>query len=141
MAEELIPLGAHCYVIDIPPVVEEEERAKAAGLHIVIDKKNMPRPTSGVVIAVGPDPLIQELVREGDTVYFSKYCLEYIHVDGKAYHILALSDLKGVKRIIKQSPENSVSQPAGSVQQHGAGDRTEQVIPPRDQSTSSPSSQ
>ena len=132
MGDVLIPLGPFMYVRDIEPVVEEMVRAKNAGLHVVIDQKNMPRPTEGVVIALGPDPLLRELVQVGDTVYFSKFCNEYIHVDGVPYHILSLSDLKGLKRPLK----SSASQSTQSAPEHAEQGQPEQQSLQLEQSTS-----
>lgn len=101
MSKIATPLGARVYVEDDPVVVEEVVRAQEAGLHVVIDKKNIPRPTSGVVIAVGPDPLIQDLIQVGDRVFFSKYCTNYIQIDGHSYHVLELNELTGREREVK----------------------------------------
>ena len=88
MGKIAIPMGARVLVRDIEPVVEEAVRAAAAGIHIVIDKRNLPQPTSGVIVAVGTDPIIQEHYKVGDEVHFSKYAGMAEMIEGKPYRVL-----------------------------------------------------
>jgi co-chaperonin GroES (HSP10) len=109
----IMPLGARCFVEEITPIDEVSARAAAAGLHAVILDENVPKPTEGLVIAVGTDPLIQELVHVGDTVTFGKYAGSYQMVEGRTYRNLELRELTAVIRPTPTTPSPlpSPSQP------------------------------
>lgn len=87
------PIGARVLVKDIPPVDEVTERAKRAGLYAVVKPENMPRATSGTIIAIGTDPMVQEVFQEGDIVFFSKFAGTMIQIEGKEYRSLELREV------------------------------------------------
>lgn len=89
----LKPFGARIFVVDIPPVDEVTARASKVGLYTVVDKRNQPQPTSGVCVAVGSDPLIQETVHVDDTVFFKKYAGTGITIEGKEFRSLEIDDI------------------------------------------------
>ena len=94
----LIPQGSRVIGVDIQPVTELEERAKAAGISVVIAEKNIPLPTSMIVHAVGPDPLVQEMVRVGDTVLFSRHAGQMVMLEGREYRSLEYREISHVIR-------------------------------------------
>lgn len=98
MAERLKykPLGARLLVEPIITTLSLEERAAAAGLEIVIENENKPRPTQGRVIALGSDPLLREEVKEGDIVFFHPYSGSEVTLCGKTYRQLEHVDITGV---------------------------------------------
>ena len=98
---KLIPLGARILVVDLPPETSIQKRAEAAGLHVVVLEENIPKPTSGIVKAVGSDPLIQELIQVGDTVLFARHCGLEILVEGQAYRSL---ELREIAHVLKPDP-------------------------------------
>lgn len=105
---KIMPLGARCFVEPIAPVDEVTARAAAAGLYAVILDENMPKATEGRVIAVGSDPLIQELVKVGDTVTFSKYAGTEQQVEGRTYRNL---ELREITAVIRPDESSSPSEP------------------------------
>jgi co-chaperonin GroES (HSP10) len=103
----IIPIGSRVFVRLIPPVFDLEARAAAAGLAIVVDEADIPKPTEGVVVAVGSDPLIQELCAIGDTVLFSKFAGLDVMVEGISYRSIELREI--VACIKPNSPSESTS--------------------------------
>ena len=93
MEFEILPIGARCFVEEIEPVDEVTARMAAAGLHAVVLDENVPKPTEGRVVAVGSDPLIQELIRVGDVVTFSRHAGSYQMVEGRTYRNLELREI------------------------------------------------
>lgn len=90
-------VGARVLVKDIEPVDEVQARAKAAGLHMVTYEQNLPKPTEGIVLAVGSDPLVQEEVEVGDHVFFSKFAGHNVYEEGKEFRSLELQEITRVK--------------------------------------------
>lgn len=82
------PNGARIVVREITPVDEVTARAAQAGLIAVVDEANKPKPTQGIVVAVGEDPFVQERYRIGDILTFSKHAGNYYMEDGLAYRVL-----------------------------------------------------
>jgi len=79
---------------------EAEEKTKSG---IVLPDTAKEKPTKGKVIAVGPGKLDEKSgkpmelgVRVGDTVYYGKYSVTDIAIDGHKGVILRESDLLGV---------------------------------------------
>jgi co-chaperonin GroES (HSP10) len=103
----LIPIGARILVLDLEPEVSIVKRAQNAGLHIVVLDENKPQPTSGLVKAVGTDPLIQEMCSVGDTVLFSRHAGTHVFVEGVEYRSLELRD---IAYVIK--PDDAPTAPA-----------------------------
>jgi len=87
------PKGARINVRDITPVDEVTARAEAAGIIPVIDDAHKPRPTTGIVLAVGEDPLAQELYKVGDLVMFSPHAGNTFMVEGQQYRNLELHEI------------------------------------------------
>lgn len=89
----IIPLGSRVFVDPITPIDSVTARAAAAGLHAVVMEENKPRPTEGIVVAVGSDPMIQELVHVGDTVTFAWHAGYEQQVEGRTLRVLELREL------------------------------------------------
>lgn len=104
----IMPIGARCFVIDLEPEIDLRKRAANAGLHVVIAEENVPKPTTGRVVAVGSDPLIQELVRVGDVVGFSRHAGIHRIIEGVEYRCLELREITDVTR---ESPATPLSRP------------------------------
>ncbi len=79
-----------------------EERAAKAGIYIVQEERNTPKPTTGVVVAVGSDPELQENLKEGDTVIFAKYAGTDIVVQGETYRSLEFHEIISIIREEKE---------------------------------------
>lgn len=60
------------WVEDIITTLSLEERGHKIGIAVIVNEDNRPKPTQGRVIAVGTDPLIQQEIRVGDIVFFSR---------------------------------------------------------------------
>jgi len=98
MSKKLMPLGARVMVKDIEPVAELAERARSAGLELVMLEHNKPQPTTGVVVAVGSDPEIQSLIKVGDTVMFGRHCGIMTQIEGVEYRSLEFHEISSVLR-------------------------------------------
>jgi chaperonin GroES len=90
------PLGARLLVEPIITTLSLEERAKNAGIEIVIEEDNRPRPTQGRVIALGSDPLLREEIKEGDVVFYAPYAGNEVTLEGKVFRQLEHQDVTGV---------------------------------------------
>lgn len=95
---KLIPMGSRILVEDIEATVDVVERGKQANLEIVLFEQNVPRPTEGLVVAVGSDPLLQEHLRIGDKVIFARYAGTHITVEGKTYRSLDFHEIITILR-------------------------------------------
>src|SRR5258707_1706398 len=85
---EIVPMGDRIFVEEIEPEVSLVNRARAAGLYAVVTEENVPKPTTGRIVAVGDDPLIQSRCKLGDVVSFSAHAGVYQEVEGKTYRCL-----------------------------------------------------
>lgn len=90
-------IGARVLVKDITPIDELSARAKASGLHIVAYEQNIPKPTEGIVLAIGSDPLVQEEVQIGDHIFFSKFAGHNVYEEGKEFRSVELQEITRVK--------------------------------------------
>ena len=90
-------VGARILVRDVEPVDEVQAWAKRTGLHAVTYDHNRPKPTEGVVLAVGSDPLVQDEVQIGDHVFFSKFAGHNVYEEGREYRSLELQEVTRVK--------------------------------------------
>jgi len=90
------PRGARINVRDITPIDAVTARAQAAGIIPVIDDAHKPRPTTGIVVAVGEDPLIQELYKPGDIVMFSPHAGSTFMMNGQQYRSLEMHEIMNV---------------------------------------------
>ena len=91
------PRGARVFIREITPVDEVTARAEAAGIVAVIDDAHKPRPTTGIVLAVGEDPLAQELYKVGDIVMYSPHAGQGFRSDHEDYRSLELHEIIGVQ--------------------------------------------
>lgn len=66
------PKGGRLLVVDITTTLSIEERAKKSGLHVFTLDKSKPRNTCGVIIALGPDPILEaNEFKVGQGAYFN----------------------------------------------------------------------
>ncbi len=72
----------------------EEESKTSSGIIIPDTAKEKPR--MGKVIAVGTDEELQERVKEGDKILFTKYGGDEITIDNVEYKIIQRSDILAV---------------------------------------------
>jgi len=91
------PCGARLFVRDITPIDEVTARAEKVGLAVVVAEENKPKPTMGIVLKVGEDPLAQELYEEGQLVMFSRYAGNTFMEAGEQYRSLELHEIIGVR--------------------------------------------
>lgn len=105
----IMPFGARVFVEDLEPETSLQKRAEDAGLYIVSLDENIPKPTSGRVIAVGTDPLIQEHVSIGDVVTFARHAGLDQYVEGRRYRSLEMREIIAVIKGLEGSPTPQVS--------------------------------
>lgn len=74
-------------------VMEAEEKT-ASGLIIPDSAKEKPR--MGVVVAVGTDEDLQEKIKEGNKVLFTKYGGDEVDLNGKEFKIIQRADILAV---------------------------------------------
>lgn len=114
MTLEITPIGNRILVDTIEPVVEVEERARKAGLFVAVYDHNRPKPTEGIVVAIGSDPMVQEHFQLGDHVTFSKFSGSEIQVEGKTYRQLDFQEVltRIRRRATASESEASPGQPS-----------------------------
>ena len=100
MSEKTVafPVGARIWVEDIAAKDDLYERAKAIDVKLAVYEVNVPRPTTGKVVALGKDPLVLETVQLGDTVFFSKHAGHEIQLEGRTLRSLELQEITAVVR-------------------------------------------
>jgi co-chaperonin GroES (HSP10) len=103
--QKLMPLGARVMVEDITPLDDISARAEKAVIHAVVFEHNVPKPTTGKVIAVGSDPEVQRLIKVGDTVFFAKHGGIMTQVEGKTYRTLEFHEITSVLK--EEEDENT----------------------------------
>jgi len=96
------PVGARLLVKDLEPEADLVRRGARSGLTVVVNEENVPRPTSGLVMAVGSDPLTQEEVSVGDVVMFHPYAGHFVSVEGETFRSL---ELREITSVIRESPD------------------------------------
>jgi co-chaperonin GroES (HSP10) len=106
--EVIVPMGDRCFVEELPVETSLAKRAENAGIHIVLAEENVPKPTTGRVIAIGDDPFIQSRLQLGDIVSFSKHAGVYQHVQGKQYRCL---EGREIISVIRKRPINAAAMP------------------------------
>lgn len=99
------PLGARLLVDPIVTTLSLEERARRAGLEIVVEQENRPRPTMGRVIAIGSDPLLREEVKVGDIVYFGPHAGHDVVLQDHTYRQIEHQEVTGIQ---SESPEKEI---------------------------------
>ncbi len=75
-------------------VEQVEEEAKVGS--IIIPETAKEKPRMAKVIAVGTDEDLQEHIKAGDTIIYSKYSGDEIKVDDKEYLIIQRGDILAV---------------------------------------------
>ena len=93
-----MPVGARLLVKDIIPKDSVVERAKRAGIHAVVFDRNLPKITTGIVVALGSDPEMCRLIKKGDTVFFSNYAGTHTMVEGEQYRTIEFREITNVLR-------------------------------------------
>jgi co-chaperonin GroES (HSP10) len=89
----LMPLGARVLVKDEVAISDLSARAAASGLHLALFEQSEPKPTTGIVAAVGSDPEIQALIHVGDRVFFSRHSGSLITIKGEEYRSLDFHEI------------------------------------------------
>jgi len=89
------PLGARV-LIELEEAEDQvTKRAQEAGLHVVIDNRNKPRPTTGTIVEMGDDPLISDMgLLPGVRVSFGPNAGDRQFINGKEYRLLELQEVK-----------------------------------------------
>ncbi len=72
---------------------EQEDGEQKVGSIIIPDTAAKEKPTTGKVVAVGTDEDLQEHVKVGDTIIYSKYAGDEIKMDDAEYMIIQRSDI------------------------------------------------
>lgn len=72
---------------------EAESGEQKVGSIIIPDTAAKEKPTTGKVVAVGTDEDLQENIKVGDTIIYSKYAGDEIKIDGVEYMIIQRSDI------------------------------------------------
>ncbi len=72
--------------------VEEEEKVGS----IIIPESAKEKPRMATVIAVGTDEDLQEHVKTGDTIIYSKYSGDELKIDDKEYLIVQRGDILAI---------------------------------------------
>jgi co-chaperonin GroES (HSP10) len=124
--EIIIPMGDRCFVEELPVETSLAKRAEDAGLHIVLAEENIPKPTTGIVVAIGDDPLIQSRIQLGDVVSFAKHAGVYQHVRGAQYRCL---EGREIISVIRKRPAAPLD-PQATVTSPVTPSQTTQSVPP-----------
>lgn len=98
MTATMSPVGDRCLIEMIIPVDAEAVRAAASKILLVRYERSKPRPTTGIVVAVGNGPLIQESIQVGDQVFFSPHAGVTLSVEGKQLRSLEVQEIISVLR-------------------------------------------
>jgi chaperonin GroES len=77
----------------LQPKQQEEEKV-VGGIYIPDSAKE--KPQTAVVIAVGNDEELQEIVKEGDEVLYAKYGGTEVELEGQKYIIVSRSDILAI---------------------------------------------
>lgn len=96
------PRGARLFVRDIVPIDEVTRKAQDAGLHVIVNEEHKPKPTTGIVMAVGEDPLAQELYKVGMIVMFSKHAGGTFSDDMEQYRSIEIHEVIGVRESLPE---------------------------------------
>jgi co-chaperonin GroES (HSP10) len=114
---EITPMGDRIFVDELEPEVSLVKRAEAVGLSIVVNNENVPRPTTGIVVAVGDDPLIQERCKIGDVVSFASHAGVYQQVSGKQYRCLEGREIiSRIRNVTPQAPPKQAKPATASLE-------------------------
>lgn len=110
---KLMPLGARVFVKDEMPVDDITARAEKAGLFVATFDHNLPKPTTGIVVAVGSDPEVQRLISPGDRVFFGRHAGIITTVEGEDYRSLEFHELTSVVKFSEEEKHEKVPMSAG----------------------------
>jgi co-chaperonin GroES (HSP10) len=84
-------------VRDIETTLSITERARKAGLYAVVDEKNQPKATMGIVLVLGTDPFLEENgLAVGKRVHFNHLAGSYQYIKGERYRVLEFQELVGI---------------------------------------------
>ena len=75
-------------------LMENEEQTTEGGIIIPDTAKEKPR--QGKVVAVGTDEDLQDIVKEGNIILFTKYGGEDIKIGMKEYKVVQRADILGI---------------------------------------------
>ena len=93
--DEIKVVGPRILVVPEEPVDSVTARGAKAGLFVVIDEKNKPRPTVGTVLKLGQDLLFEEWgLKVGMRVTFGTWAGDRQWIEGKEYRILESHEVK-----------------------------------------------
>ena len=76
-------------------LVKREKATEQKVGSIIIPDTAKEKPQMGIIVAVGNDEDLQELVKEGDKVLFAKYAGSEFEIDGEELIVLQRADLLG----------------------------------------------
>ncbi len=74
----------------------KEEGEQKIGSIIIPDTAAKEKPTMGKVVAVGTDEDLQENIKVGDTIIYSKYAGDEIKMDDVEYLIVSRGDILAI---------------------------------------------
>ena len=94
-----MPLGARIMCIDETPVDDISERARKAGLEIVVYERNVPKPTTAIVVGLGSDDEVHRLIHIGDRVFFSRHSGFITTVEGFDYRTLEFHEITSIEHM------------------------------------------
>ncbi len=115
---EIYPVGARCWVKEVAPVDEIQQWSRRTGLVAVQLDSATPRPTTGYVVAVGNDPLLQEMLKVGDLVFYGKYAGEHVQVKGETYRCLGMHEITSIARGSEKELQELTTPPAEQSLEH-----------------------
>jgi len=98
LAKKLMPVGERCLVEEAELVTDTDKFTERTGIVLVEYERNLERPTTGKVVALGNGPLINDMIKVGDTVFYAKYAGKYTVVEGKQYRNLEYHEITDVLR-------------------------------------------
>lgn len=94
MGKVMKPLGARVIVQEIITTLSLEARGAKAGIKVITSDDNRPRPTQGKVIALGNDPMLQEVgLTEGCIITFAPHAGIRIYVEEEEFRSLELQEI------------------------------------------------
>ncbi len=91
------PIGARVFVRQIIPIDPVTKQWNESGLTLIQDEKRLPPATMGLVIRVGNDPMIEEMVRPGDVISYGRHDGSTFMENGQEYRDIGLHEIRGVR--------------------------------------------
>lgn len=95
----LTPFGPRILVKDETPIDDISARAKAAGIHVAVFEENKPKPTTGIIVAIGTDPELHAHLKIGDRVFFSRHSGSHVRVKGEEFRCLEFHEIITVEHL------------------------------------------